>query len=83
MVVKIATTIQISPEEDREITRLKKALHFPTKKAVVMAGIQKLERAFQEDKRRRRLQEASLRVRKESLRVNQEWAPYSTAADIE
>ncbi|MDO8519252.1 MAG: hypothetical protein Q7T11_03710 [Deltaproteobacteria bacterium] len=80
--MKIATTIQISPEEDREIIRLKKALHFPTKKAVVMAGIQKLEAALREDKRRRRLQEASRLVREESLRANLEWSPFSTITKI-
>lgn len=81
--MKVATTIQMNPEEDRKITRLKKTLHFPTKKAVVMAGVQKLEDTLSEESRRRRLREASLRVRKESIGVNLEWAPYSTATKIE
>ena len=81
--MKVATTIQISREEDNEIIRLKKALHFSTKKAVVMAGIQKLGAVLRENKRRRRLQEASVRVREESLRVNREWASHSTATEIE
>lgn len=77
--MKVATTIQITQEEDREISQLKKKLGFKTKKAVVLEGLKSLAENLQNKQRRIRLQQTSLRVRDSSSTTNKEWALYSTA----
>ncbi|HCU23744.1 MAG TPA: hypothetical protein DF383_01905 [Deltaproteobacteria bacterium] len=71
-------TIHINSEEERQIHCLKKALGFSSKKAVIMAGIRELQKKLHEISRRKRLQIASKRIRKESQKSNQEWASLST-----
>ena len=73
------TTIQVTSEEDREIALLRDKLGFSSKKAVVLEGLRALRRILQDQQRRRRLQAASRLVRQESRKINQEWAPLSTA----
>ena len=73
------TTIQITSEEDKVIGRLKKELGLPTKKAVVMEGLQALKQTLKQQKRTKGLQAASRLVRRESLRTTQEWGPLGTA----
>ena len=80
--MKVATTFQISPEEDRQITRLKKELGLPSKKAVLLEGIRALNQLKSEQTRRKRLQMASERVAKHSLKLNREWAGRSSALKI-
>ncbi len=80
--MKVATTFQISPEEDREITRLKKELGLPSKKAVILEGIRVLHQMKSEQDRRQRLKSASQRVSKHSLKINREWGPRSSALKI-
>lgn len=77
--MKVATTIQITAEEDREISELKTKLGLPSKKAVVIEGIRNLREIIQDQRRRQRLQAASREVRKRSFHANREWAPLSTA----
>ena len=77
--MKVATTIQISSEEDREIARLKEVLGFASKKAVILEGLRALNERLQELKRRHQLQKASQLVRQESSLLNKEWAPLSAA----
>lgn len=79
MAMKAATTIQVTKEEDRAITRLKNKLALPSKKAVVLEGIRALSDIVEDRQRRRRLQVASLAVRLESKRINKEWAHHSSA----
>lgn len=79
MVVKVATTIQITSEEDQELRKLKRALRLPSKKAVVLEGVRALRRLVQDEARRSRLQEVSRKVRGSSLEVNREWSPLSVA----
>lgn len=76
-------TIQITPEEDREIALLKERLGLPTKKAVVMEGLKTLRQILQAQKRRRRLQAASYLVRQTSRRANREWAVRAAPLDVE
>ncbi len=78
----MATTIQISSEEDHEITLLKNKLGFPSKKAVIMEGVHTLQQILQNKERASRLANASLKIRKESKKANQIWAPLSTATRI-
>lgn len=73
--MKVATTIQISTEEDREIMHLKKELGLATKKAVIMEGVHSLAERVEEWKRKRRLQKASQLTRRESIEENRLWAP--------
>jgi len=80
--MQVATTIQISREEDQEIVVLKKQLCLPSKKAVVLEGIRSLQQKLKEQDRVRRLQAASKQVRTESQRINQEWAPHASATRI-
>lgn len=80
--MKVATTIQVTSEEDQEIARLKKILGLPTKKAVVMEGIRSLRQILRDQQRRRRLQEASAVIQSDSRQTNREWAPHSTAIRI-
>lgn len=61
---------------------LKKRLGFKSKKAVVMEGLEALTKLYQDRKRRGRLANASLAVRRQSLSVNQTWAPLSTPIKI-
>lgn len=75
----VATTIQLTREEDRAITALKKKLGLASKRAVVMEGVRALMWQVEEKQRRDRLQQASALVRKGSWRVNQDWAPLSSA----
>lgn len=77
--MKVATTIQITAEEDKQITSLKKALNFASKKAVVMEGVRLLAVYRQNQARVSRLQGLSKKIRKSSLQVNREWAAHSTA----
>lgn len=77
--MKIATTIQMTPTEDRLITSLKKELGLPTKKAVVMEGVRALKQLFEEKGRVNRLQKASYKIRSESQAVNREWSSLSTS----
>lgn len=76
---KVATTIQITSEEDREISRMRSRLGLPSKKAVVLEGLKSLRQILKDQGRRKRLQAASLRLRKQSKEVNKEWAPLSSA----
>ena len=75
------TTIQITPEEDREISELKERLQLPSKKAVVLEGLRSLRQIIKDQQRRRRLKTASLRVRDVSIHTNREWAPLATSTD--
>lgn len=77
--MKVATTIQITSEEDREISRLKEVLGLPSKKAVVMEGVRGLREILKDQHRRRRLQVASRLVREESRAANREWAPLASS----
>lgn len=77
--MQVATTIQVTKEEDRAITQLKKKLGLPSKKAVLLEGMQALTQIVENRQRRTRLQAASLAVRRESIKINKEWAPRSTA----
>lgn len=77
--MKALTTIQITTDEDREIGQLKRELKLPSKKAVVMEGIRTLNQFIKDKKRRLHLQNLSLKISKESNRVNKEWAPLSTS----
>ncbi len=72
-------TIQITPEEDREILALKERMQLPSKKAVVMEGLRALREILRAQQRRRRLQGASQLTRDDSQRANREWARVSTA----
>jgi hypothetical protein len=78
-VMKVATTFQITPEEDKEINRLKKELGLPSKKAVILEGLRALQDLRREQKRRQRLQTASRLVGQGSLQVNREWASRASA----
>ena len=78
-VMKVATTIQISAEEDREIISLKRRLKLASKKAVVLEGLKNLRQTIVDRQRRERLQTASRLVRKDSLRTNREWGGLGTA----
>lgn len=77
--MRAVSTIQVTSEEDKAITRLKREMGLPTKKAVVVEGLKALRQMLQAQQRRRRLQAASRIVRQESLRINEEWAPLSSA----
>lgn len=68
------TTIQISKQEDRLITRLKNLLNFSSKKAVVMAGIQNLLDEYEKKLKAEKLKKMALKVQKESARVNREFS---------
>lgn len=72
-------TIQITSDENHEIETLKEAFDFPTKKAVVLEGLHLLKESLEEKKRVEQLQTLSLKLRKQSLKVNREWAPFSKA----
>lgn len=76
--MKSLNTIQIGPDEDLEICRLKKELGLPSKKAVVMEGIRTLAELFKDKQRSHRLQALSLKLRKQSRKINQDWAPFSS-----
>ena len=76
------TTIQITKEEDAEIGFLKEKLALPSKKAVVMEGLNALREILRNQQRRRRLQASSQMVRKESGRINRDWAGLSTALRV-
>lgn len=69
------TTIQISQEEAQEIARLKAELRLPSQRAVVMEGVRTLRQLLNDQRRRRRLQQASRQVRAESARENRAWSP--------
>lgn len=75
------TTIQINKEEDKIITRLKKLFDMPSKKAVIMAGIQELLRQHQTRQRRLRLQKAVRAVGSESQQVLDEISHLTTALE--
>ena len=77
--MKVATTIQMTFEEDQEILALKEMLRLSSKKAVVLEGIRILREGMRQKDRKSRLQEASTLARKESLQANQEWSPSSSA----
>lgn len=72
------TSIQITPEEDREIDELKALFKLPSKRAVVLAGLRELRGKFLQTQRKKRLQSASLLCRDESLVVNREMGPLGT-----
>lgn len=80
--MKALNTIQIGPDEDHEINRLKKELGLPSKKAVVMEGIRTLAELFKDKQRAHRLQALSLRLRKQSRKLNRDWAPLSSGIKI-
>lgn len=65
-------TIQITRKEDHIITQLKNKLGFSSKKAVIMAGLEALVAEHERQKRVERLKKASLAVRKESQKINEE-----------
>lgn len=75
------TTIQINKEEDQIITRLKKLFDMPSKKAVIMAGIQELLRQYQARQRRQRLQKAARAIGTESQQVLHEISHLTTALE--
>ena len=77
--MQAATTIQVTKEEDRAITQLKKRLGLPSKKAVLLEGMRALTQIAEDRQRRIRLQAASLTTRRESIEINKEWASRSTA----
>lgn len=77
--MKVATTIQITADENRQIDHLKKSFGFRNKKAVVLEGLKALARIQEDLKRRERLSRASLLVRSHSIKANQSWSPLSTA----
>lgn len=79
MVMRIATTIQMTSDEDKEVSRLKEEMRLPSKKAVVLEGLQALRQILQAQGRRRRLQVASRAVRGSTVKVHQEWAALSAA----
>jgi len=79
---RIATTIQITEKENGEIGKLKEALHLPNKKAVVLEGVRSLWKQVEERKRWERLQSASRKVRRISMKVNREWARHGTATKV-
>lgn len=81
MVMKVATTIQISAEVDQKIIAFKKILRLPTKKAVVLEGLNALEERLAVESRRARILKASLRMRRQSSEINREWAPQSKATE--
>lgn len=72
------TTIQISQEEAQEIALLKEELRLPSQRAVVMEGVRTLRQLLKDQRRHRRLQQASGQVRGESARVNRTWAPLAS-----
>lgn len=80
--MKVATTIQISFDEDQEIETLKSTLGLPSKKAVVIEGLRTLRSLVEERHRRHRLQSLSERLRRQSQLINKEWAPLSTASKV-
>lgn len=80
--MKTLTTIQVTSEEDKEIVALKEKLHLSSKKAVVLEGLRLLRQRIRDQQRRRNLQEASLLVREESVKINREWSPLATALKI-
>lgn len=82
IVMKVATTIQLSPDEDSVLVMLKNKLQLSNKKAVVMEGLRALQKLLEEKERTTRLQRASRLVGKSSLTHNREWAPQSSAATI-
>ncbi len=77
--MKVATTIQLSPDEDSLLVRIKQKLRLANKKAVVLEGIRLLDEQVRGRERASRLARASGLVRAESRSVNREWAPISTA----
>ncbi|MBI4411540.1 MAG: hypothetical protein HY541_03555 [Deltaproteobacteria bacterium] len=74
-----ATTIQVTREEDRAVTRLKNKLGLSSKKAVFLEGLRALSEIVEDRQRRVRLRAASLAVRADSKKVNKEWAVLSAA----
>ncbi|OGQ08164.1 MAG: hypothetical protein A3G32_08460 [Deltaproteobacteria bacterium RIFCSPLOWO2_12_FULL_40_28] len=77
--MKALTTIQITIDEDMEISQLKRELKLPSKKAVVMEGVRTLSQFLKDKKRRLHIQNLSLKISKESGKINKEWAPLSTS----
>jgi hypothetical protein len=75
----VATTIQLTREEDLAIAGLKKKLGLASKRAVVMEGVRSLMGQLEERQRRGRLQKASALVREGSRQANRQWAPLSSA----
>ena len=75
------TTIQISKEEDKLITKLKKMFALPSKKAVIMAGVHQLLREHESRLKNERLQKAVLAVRDESQAIVEEMS--SLASTLE
>lgn len=82
MGVGTVTTIQITPDEDREITDLKEQLKLPSKRAVVMEAVRSLRLLMEDEERRGRLRRASSLVSRGSMDANREWAPQSSALKI-
>ena len=80
--MKVANTIQISSEEDRQINRLQKSLGLDSKKAVIRQGLKMLDDMVAEQQRYQSLQRASQRISQQSKKANQEWSPYSTALKV-
>ena len=70
-------TIQINSEQDRLISELKKLLNLPTKKAVLEKALALLWHQYEESRKNQALRAASLAVRDESLRVNQEFSGFA------
>lgn len=77
------TTIQISDEEDQEITKLREFMGLPSKRAVVMEGVKALRDLLRRERRRQQMRKASLRVREGSAAANRAWADLSTATSDE
>lgn len=80
--MKVANSIQISEEEDRQINQLKDALGFSTKKQVIREGLRVLGQIVKDQHRTERLRKASRLIRKQSTEINREWAVQSTAIKV-
>ena len=72
-------TIQINKDEEKLIIKLKKDLGLPTKKAVVLQGLELLLKEQKERDRRERIKVAVALCREESLRINEEMSPHGYA----
>lgn len=77
--MRSVTTIQITRSEDLQIAKLRSKLGLKSKKEVLREGLRALQETLREQKRRRRLQAASLAVRGDSRRQNRFWASRSSA----
>lgn len=77
--MKSINTIQVTPQEDKEMSILKEELGLPSKREVLREGLKALRQILEAQQRRKRLQAASRAVRAGSHEANLEWAPLSSA----